>query len=233
MTTSGTSTFNLDFAEIAEEAFERAGLELRSGYDMKSARRSLNLLCAEWANLGLNLWTVASGSIVLTPGQAVYTSADGVPSEMVDLIEHVIRTNTSGQNTDITMNRISVSDYANIPTKSVQGRPLQIYVNRQISPTLTVWPVPDSSTTYTLVYWYLRRIQDTGTSAANTADIPYRFLPALIAGLAYYIALKNPEAADRIQMLKGFYEEQFQLAASEDRDRAPDRFIPFIGYGGY
>ena len=233
MTTSGTSTFNLDFAEIAEEAFERAGLELRSGYDMKSARRSLNLLCAEWANLGLNLWTVASGSIVLTPGQAVYTAADGVPSEMVDLIEHVIRTNTSGQNTDITMNRISVSDYANIPTKNVQGRPLQIYVNRQISPTLTVWPVPDSSTTYTLVYWYLRRIQDTGASAANTADIPYRFLPALIAGLAYYIALKNPEAADRIQMLKGFYEEQFQLAASEDRDRAPDRFIPFIGYGGY
>lgn len=233
MTTSGTSTFNLDFAEIAEEAFERAGLELRSGYDMKSARRSLNLLCAEWANLGLNLWTVASGSIVLTPGQATYTSADGVPSEMVDLIEHVIRTNNSGQNTDITMNRISVSDYANIPTKNVQGRPLQIYVNRQISPTLTVWPVPDSSTTYTLVYWYLRRIQDTGASAANTADIPYRFLPALISGLAYYIALKNPEAADRIQMLKGFYEEQFQLAASEDRDRAPDRFIPFIGYGGY
>lgn len=233
MTTSGTSTFNLDFAEIAEEAFERAGLELRSGYDMRSARRSLNLLCAEWANLGLNLWTVASGSIVLTPGQAVYTSADGVPSEMVDLIEHVIRTNNAGQNTDITMNRISVSDYANIPTKTVQGRPLQIYVNRQISPTLTVWPVPDSSTTYTLVYWYLRRIQDTGASAANTADIPYRFLPALISGLAYYIALKNPEAADRIQMLKGFYEEQFQLAASEDRDRAPDRFIPFIGYGGY
>lgn len=233
MTTSGTSTFNLDFAEIAEEAFERAGLELRSGYDMRSARRSLNLLCAEWANLGLNLWTVASGSIVLTPGQYVYTSADGVPSEMVDLIEHVIRTNNAGQNTDITMNRISVSDYANIPTKTVQGRPLQIYVNRQISPTLTVWPVPDSSTTYTLVYWYLRRIQDTGASAANTADIPYRFLPALISGLAYYIALKNPEAADRIQMLKGFYEEQFQLAASEDRDRAPDRFIPFIGYGGY
>jgi len=233
MTTSGTSTFNLDFAEIAEEAFERAGLELRSGYDMKSARRSLNLLCAEWANLGLNLWTVASGSIVLTPGQAVYTAADGVPSEMVDLIEHVIRTNNAGQNTDITMNRISVSDYSNIPTKTVQGRPLQIYVNRQISPTLTVWPVPDSSTTYTLVYWYLRRIQDTGASAANTADIPYRFLPALIAGLAYYIALKNPEAADRIQMLKGFYEEQFQLAASEDRDRAPDRFIPYIGYGGY
>jgi len=233
MTTSGTSTFNLDFAEIAEEAFERAGLELRSGYDMKSARRSLNLLCAEWANLGLNLWTVASGSIVLTPGQAVYTSADGVPTEMVDLIEHVLRTNNAGQNTDITMNRISVSDYANIPTKTVQGRPLQIYVNRQISPTLTVWPVPDSSTTYTLVYWYLRRIQDTGASAANTADIPYRFLPALIAGLAYYVALKNPEAADRIQMLKGFYEEQFQLAASEDRDRAPDRFIPYIGYGGY
>lgn len=233
MATSGTSTFNLDFAEIAEEAFERAGLELRSGYDMRTARRSLNLISAEWSNLGLNLWTVATGTITLNPGQGTYTVSDGIPADMIDMIEHVIRTNTSGTNSDISMNRISVSDYANIPAKSVTGRPLQIYVNRQVSPEITVWPVPDSSTTYTLVYWYLRRIQDTGASAANTADIPYRFLPALISGLAYYIALKNPEAADRIQMLKGFYEEQFQLAASEDRDRAPDRFIPFIGYGGY
>lgn len=233
MTTSGTATFNLDFAEIAEEAFERAGLELRSGYDMKTARRSLNLLSAEWANMGLNLWTIATGTITLVPGQSTYTIADGVPADMIDMIEHVIRTNNSGINTDITMQRISVSDYAAIPTKSTQGRPLQIYVNRQIQPTVTVWPVPDSSTTYTLVYWYLRRIQDTGNSAANTADIPVRFLPALIAGLAYYIALKNPEAADRIQLLKGLYEEQFTLAASEDRDRAPDRFLPYVGFGGY
>lgn len=233
MTTSGTATFNLDIAEIVEEAFERAGLELRSGYDMKTARRSLNLLCAEWSNMGLNLWTIATGTITLVPGQATYTVANGVPADMIDMIEHVIRTNNSGQNTDITMQRISVSDYAAIPTKSTQGRPLQIYVNRQISPTVTVWPVPDSSTTYTLVYWYLRRIQDTGASAANNADIPVRFLPALVSGLAYYIALKNPEAADRIQLLKGLYEEQFTLAASEDRDRAPDRFLPYVGFGGY
>jgi hypothetical protein len=229
MTTSGTATFNLDIAEIAEEAFERAGLELRSGYDMKTARRSLNLMAAEWSNLGLNLWTVATGSISLVPGTTTYN----LPADTIDVIEHVIRTNNSGQNTDITMQRISVSDYAAIPTKSTQGRPLQIYVNRQIQPTVTVWPVPDSSTPYTLVYWYLRRIEDTGASAANTADIPVRFLPALVAGLAYYIALKNPEASDRIQMLKGLYEEQFQLAASEDRDRAPDRFLPYVGFGGY
>jgi hypothetical protein len=233
MATSGTSVFNLDFAEIAEEAFERAGLELRSGYDMRTARRSLNLICAEWANLGLNLWTIGTGTITLTPGQGTYTTSDGVPADMIDMIEHVVRTNNSGVNTDISLNRISVSDYANIPTKATQGRPLQIYVNRQIQPTITLWPVPDSSTPYTLVYWYLRRIQDTGASAANNADIPVRFLPALIAGLAYQIALKRPEASDRIQMLKSIYEEQFQVAATEDRDRAPDRFIPFISYGNY
>lgn len=229
MTTSGTATFNLDFAEIAEEAFERAGLELRSGYDMKTARRSLNLMSAEWSNMGLNLWTVATGSISLVPGTATYN----LPADTIDVIEHVIRTNNSGQNTDLTMQRISVSDYAAIPTKSTQGRPIQIYVNRQIQPTVTVWPVPDSSTPYTLVYWYLRRMEDTGSSAANTADIPVRFLPALVSGLAYYIALKNPDAADRIQLLKGLYEEQFALAASEDRDRAPDRFLPYVGFGGY
>ena len=229
MTTSGTATFNLDFAEIAEEAFERAGLELRSGYDMKTARRSLNLMSAEWSNMGLNLWTVATGSISLVSGTGTYN----LPADTIDVIEHVIRTNNSGQNTDLTMQRISVSDYAAIPTKSTQGRPIQIYVNRQIQPTVTVWPVPDSSTPYTLVYWYLRRMEDTGASAANTADIPVRFLPALVSGLAYYIALKNPDAADRIQLLKGLYEEQFSLAASEDRDRAPDRFLPYVGFGGY
>lgn len=233
MTTSGTAVFNLDFAEIAEEAFERAGLELRSGYDMRTARRSLNLLSAEWSNLGLNLWTIATGTITLTPGKGTYTVSDGIPADMIDMIEHVVRTNNSGVNTDISLNRISVSDYANIPTKSSQGRPLQIYVNRQVSPEITLWPIPDSSTTYTLVYWYLRRMEDTGTSAGNTADIPVRFLPALIAGLAYQIALKRPEATERIEMLKGIYEDQFRIAATEDRDRAPDRFIPFVGYGGY
>jgi hypothetical protein len=229
MTTSGTATFNLDIAEIAEEAYERAGLELRSGYDMRTARRSLNLISAEWSNLGLNLWTIATDSVALTPGTQTYP----LPADTIDVIEHVIRTNNGGLNTDINLQRISVSDYAAIPVKNVTGRPIQIYVNRQISPTMTLWPIPDSSQPYTLVYWYMRRIQDTGTSAANTADIPVRFLPALVSGLAYYIALKNPEASDRVQMLKSIYEEQFQLAASEDRDRAPDRFLPFMGFGGY
>jgi hypothetical protein len=229
MTTSGTATFNLDIAEIAEEAYERAGLELRSGYDMRTARRSLNLMAAEWSNLGLNLWTIATDSVVLTPGTQTYS----LPADTIDVIEHVIRTQSGNLNTDINLQRISVSDYAAIPVKDVTGRPIQIYVNRQISPTMTLWPIPDSSQPYTLVYWYLRRIQDTGTSAANTADIPVRFLPALVSGLAYYIALKNPEASDRVQMLKSIYEEQFQLAASEDRDRAPDRFLPFMGFGGY
>jgi hypothetical protein len=229
MTTSGTATFNLDIAEIAEEAYERAGLELRSGYDMRTARRSLNLISAEWSNLGLNLWTIATDSVALTPGTQTYP----LPADTIDVIEHVIRTNNGGLNTDINLQRISVSDYAAIPVKNVTGRPIQIYVNRQINPTMTLWPIPDSSQPYTLVYWYMRRIQDTGTSAANTADIPVRFLPALVSGLAYYIALKNPEASDRVQMLKSIYEEQFQLAASEDRDRAPDRFLPFMGFGGY
>lgn len=229
MTTSGTATFNLDFSEIAEEAFERAGLELRSGYDMKTARRSLNLISAEWSNLGMNLWTVATGTISLVPGTATYN----LPADTIDVIEHVIRTTSGSLNTDIAMQRISVADYSTIPTKDSTGRPLQIYVNRQIQPTVTVWPVPDSSQPYTLVYWYLRRMEDTGTNAANTADIPVRFLPALIAGLAYHIALKHPQVSDRIQMLKAMYDEQLALAASEDRDRAPDRFIPYVGFGGY
>lgn len=230
MTTSGTATFNPSITEIMEEAYERAGLELRSGYDIRTARRSLNILAAEWSNRGLNLWTIEQGSQVLTPGTATYT----LPTDTIDLIEHVCRTTTAGTNTDLTLARISVSDYAAIPTKQTQGRPVQIYVNRQITPQFTVWPTPDSSIQYTVVYWRLKRIQD-ATSAANpsgdnTFDIPSRFIPAIIAGLAYYIALKKPDAADRISMLKQIYEEQFQLAADEDRDRASDRFLPFMGY---
>ena len=230
MTTSGTAAFNPSITEIMEEAYERAGLELRSGYDIKTARRSLNILAAEWSNRGLNLWTIEQGTQTLTPGTATYT----LPSDTIDLIEHVCRTTVNGSPTDLTMSRISVSDYSAIPTKGTQGRPVQIYVNRQATPQFTVWPVPDSSTTYTVVYWRLRRIQD-ATSGANpsgdnTFDIPSRFIPAIIAGLAYYIAMKKPDAADRISMLKQIYEEQFQLAADEDRDRASDRFVPFVGY---
>lgn len=232
MTTSGTTTWSPDLGEVFEEAFERAGLELRSGYDIKTARRSLNFLLTEWANKGLNLWTVKSGTLTLVPGQSVYTTSDGLPSDAIDYIEHVCRTVSGGISTDITLNRISVSTYANIPTKSQTGRPYQIYVNRATTaPSVTVWPVPDSSTTYTLVYWYLKREDDATTPISQTLEIPFRFYNALTAGLAYHIALKKPEAADRVSMLKSLYDEAFQLAADEDRDRASVRFTPFVDYG--
>lgn len=232
MTTSGTTTWAPDLGEVFEEAFERAGLELRSGYDIKTARRSLNFLLTEWANKGLNLWTIRTGTITLVPGQSVYTTADGLPADAIDYIEHVVRTNNAGQPTDITLNRISVSTYATIPTKTQQGRPYQIYVNRATTaPNITLWPVPDSTATYTLVYWYMKRGDDATNPVSQTLEIPFRFYNALTAGLAYHIALKKPEASERVSMLKSLYDEAFQLAADEDRDRASVRFTPFIGYG--
>jgi len=231
MTTSGTTIWNPDIGEIVEEAYERAGLELRSGYDLKTARRSLNFLLTEFANKGLNLWTVASGTLTLVPGQKTYTTSDGLPADAVDYIEHVCRATSGGIPTDISLNRISVSTYANIPTKDQTGRPYQIYVNRATSsPQITLWPVPDSGTTYTLVYWYLRRLDDATNPISQTIQIPFRFYNALTAGLAYHIALKRPEVQDRISMLKDLYDEAFQLASDEDRDRASVRFTPFVGY---
>lgn len=232
MTTSGTTTWAPDVAELAEEAFERAGLELRSGYDLKTARRSLNFLLTEWANKGINLWTVRSGTITLVPGQKTYTTADGLPADAIDYIEHVCRTTSGGQAVDISLNRISVSTYANIPTKDQSGRPYQIYVDRATAaPKITLWPVPDSSNTYTLAYWYLKREDDATNPVTQTIEIPFRFYNALVAGLSYHIALKKPEAADRVSMLKDLYDEAFQLAADEDRDRASVRFTPFTDYG--
>jgi len=232
MATSGTTTWNPDIGELTEEAYERAGLELRSGYDLRTARRSLNFLLAEWANKGLNLWTVQSGTITLVAGQSVYTSADDLPTDAVDYIEFVCRTSSAGQNTDISLSRISVSTYATIPNKSQSGRPYQIYVNRATAaPTLTLWPVPDTSTTYTLAYWYMKRMDDATNPASQTLEIPFRFYNALVSGLAYHISLKRPEAQERISMLKDLYDEAFQLAADEDRDRASVRFVPFIGHG--
>lgn len=230
MTTSGTATFDLDLTELVEEAFERAGGEMRSGYDLRTARRSLNLMFADWANRGINLWTVASGSITLSTGVATYN----LPDDTVDLLEHVIRTNPGNASTqaDLTITRISVSTYASIPNKLTQARPIQIYINRQApTPTVTVWPTPDPSTTYTLVYWRLRRLQDAG-NGSNTMDVPFRFLPAMVAGLAYYLAMKIPSGAERLPILKAQYEEAWQLAAEEDREKAAVRFVPrqmFIG----
>ena len=231
MATSGTTTWTPDIAELAEEAFERAGIELRSGYDLKTARRSLNFLLTEWANKGINLWTVKSGTLTLVAGQKTYTTADGLPADAIDYIEHVCRTTSGGQAVDISLNRISVSTYANIPTKDQSGRPYQIYVDRATAaPKVTLWPVPDSSTTYTLAYWYLKREDDATNPVSQTIEIPFRFYNALVAGLSYHIALKKPEASDRISMLKDLYDEAFQLAADEDRDRSSVRFVPFTDY---
>jgi hypothetical protein len=224
MTTSGTTAFNLDFTELAEEAWERAGREMRSGYDLRTARRSMNLLTIEFANRGINLWTVESGSQVLTPGVATYN----LPADTIDIIEHVIRTNAGNATlqSDLTISRISVSTYASIPAKLTQGRPIQIFVERlRNQPTITLWPVPDSSVQYTLFYYRLRRIQDAGTGV-NTPDAPFRFLPSIAAGLAYHIAMKTPDLAGRVQMLKAEYDEQFNLAAGEDREKASVRFVP-------
>lgn len=300
MTTSGNSNFNLNLNDIVEEAFERAGGELRTGYELRTARRSLNLLFADWANRGINLWTVEQGSIILTPGQISYA----LPTDTVDLLEHVIRTqaNVSATQADLTITRISVSTYASIPNKLQQARPIQIYVNRQTGasnlftgtlngtitatdtsitltsvvglaaqgfikidseiiyytyitgnvlsncfrgqanttaaphttgaaiyvtnlPNVSVWPAPDSSQQYTLVYWRLRRIQDASNGLIDF-DIPFRFLPCLVAGLSYYIALKIPEGRDRLVDLKLMYDEAWEFAAGEDREKAADRLVP-------
>ena len=229
MTTSGTSAFDLDLSEIVEEAFERCGSEMRTGYDLKTARRSLNLLFADWANRGVNMWTFEQGQQVLTPGVATYP----LPADTVDLIEHVVRTGAGNQATqaDLTITRISVSTYATIPTKLSQGRPIQIWIERLDTPRFTVWPVPDNSQTYTLVYWRLRRIQDAG-NGVNTMDMPFRFIPAMIAGLAYYLSLKIPGAMDRMMALKQQYDEAWELASTEDREKAAVRFVPRRQYLG-
>jgi hypothetical protein len=221
MATTGTTAFNLDFSEIAEEAFERAGRELRTGYDLKTARRSMNLLTIEWQNRGLNLWTIDSGEITLTRGTESYA----LPADTVDLIEQGIRTSEGTLQTDLHMPRISVSTYSSIPNKLALGRPTQIYVDRQRdNPVAYLYPTPDKDT-YTMYYWRMRRIQDAG-NGVETADINFRFLPCLVAGLAYYIAMKLPESAERLPMLKADYEEQYRMAAEEDREKASVRFAP-------
>lgn len=308
MTTSGAAAFNLDLTEIVEEAFERCGAELRSGYDLKTARRSLNLMFADWANRGINMWTIEAGLINLVQGQSTYP----LPLDTVDLLEHVIRTggNVAATQADLTITRISVSTYATIPNKIQQARPIQILINRmdgqtyasgafltasinasdvqltlssvvglpaygfvQIGaevvfysyisgntlyncfraqanttaashatganvtvaqyPSFTVWPVPDNAQQYQLAYWRLRRNQDAG-GGINTMDVPFRFIPAMVAGLAYHLALKIPNADMRLPILKAQYDEAWQLASEEDREKAAVRFVPremYLGSG--
>jgi hypothetical protein len=300
MAVSGTTAFNLDFTEIAEEAWERAGREMRSVYDLRSARRSFNLMTIEWQNKGINMWTIDEGYINLIQGQATYD----LPADTIDLLEHVIRTGQGSVSTqsDLTITRISVSTYATIPNKLQQARPIQMWFQRldgsttaaittlsatitstdttitvvsaanlasagfiligsetiyygyttgnilyncvraqngttaaahtagdsvytQNLPCVTVWPTPDNSQTYTLVYWRMRRIDDAG-GGVNTMDVPFRFLSCLVAGLAYYLALKVPNAMVRLDVLKAQYDEAWELASTEDREKAAVRFVP-------
>ena len=314
MTTSGLTSFNLDLNDMVEEAFERAGSELRTGYDLKTARRSLNLLFADWANRGINMWTFEQNTITLVTGQPTYA----LPDDTVDLLDHVIRTNANVTNNqaDLTITRISMPTYATIPNKLIQARPIQVWVQRltgnsnalvgtvqatttttattipvtslvgiptagfiqigteligfnETTPadgatpayllnctrgqdgttpfahvtgaamslvqknSITVWPTPNAGTTYQFVYWRMRRIQDAG-SGTKTMDVPFRFVPCLAAGLAYYIALKVPEGLQRLDVLKQQYDEAWERAAGEDQEKASVRFVPrqmFIGSG--
>ncbi len=225
MATSGTTAFNMDFTEIAEEAWERAGREMRSGYDLRTARRSMNLMTIEWQNRGINMWTIDSGTINLVKGTSQYV----LPADTIDLMEHQIRTNSGNSSTqsDLTISRISVSTYASIPNKLSEGRPIQLYVERlRDAPKVNVWPVPDNNN-YVLYYWRMRRIEDAG-SGVQTADMNFRFFPCLVAGLAYHISMKVPELVDRVPMLKAVYDEQFEMAAGEDREKTAARFVPRI-----
>ena len=219
MSTSGSKDFELDVADYIEEAFERCGLEVRTGYDLKTAKRSLNLLLADWANRGLNQWTIKQRSLTLVANDGEYN----LSADVIDVLSVVVR--VSG--TDYSLERLSRDDYLTIPTKTTTGRPNQFFLDRQLTPNLKLWPVPDSSTTYTVYYDALTRMDDADTFT-NTMDLPFRFYPCLAAGLAYYIALKkNPQ---RVQMLKAVYEEEFQRAAEEDRDRASFNVVPKYSY---
>ena len=234
--TTDTQAFNLDLNNLVEEAFERCGQELRSGYDMRTARRSLNLLTMEWANRGINMWTVEQGQITLAYTSPTPTITYDLPVDTVDLLDHVIRTGTYQNQTDITISRISESTYATIPNKNAVGRPIQVWIQRrsgatnsagvEVPPRIHVWPTPDNSQTYTFVYWRLRRIQDAG-NGINGQDIPFRFMPCMVAGLAFQLSMKLPNIdPTRIAMLKAEYNEQWDLASSEDREKAPVRYVP-------
>jgi hypothetical protein len=224
MATSGSTDFELDVADYIEEAFERCGQEVRTGYDLKTAKRSLNLLFADWANRGLNRWTIEQTTTTLSAGTLEYT----LGSDTIDILSAVIRTGSGTTQNDTQISRISRDVYLNIPNKNTQARPNQWYVDRQVIPKIRLYPTPD--TTYTLVYDRLTRIEDADTFV-NTTDIPFRFYPCLSAGLAYYIAIKR--APDRVPLLKQLYEEEFNRAAFEDVDRANLSLTPRRDFYGF
>ena len=218
MATSGSRDFELDVADIIEEAYERCGIEVRTGYDAKTARRSLNLMFAEWANRGLNLWTIQQATLTLTKGQAQET----LTPDVVDLLEVVLRRD----GTDFELSRVSRGEYLTIPNKTTEARPSQYYFDRKINPVINIWATPENSTDQ-IVYYYVRRIEDADT-LTNTTDMPFRFYPCMVAGLAYYLAMKR--SPERIQLLKSVYEEEFQRASDEDEDRTPLKLQPSIQY---
>ena len=220
-----------DIPDIFEEAYQRAGLELRTGNDLRNARRSFNILTMEWQNRGLNLWTIEAGTQALTAGTATYT----LPADTVDVIEHQIRTGTGTNQVDTNLTRVSVSTYSQQSSKNSTGKPTQIFIQRLAgSTTVTFWPVPDSADTYTLSYFRIAGIDgiSSGIDGTTTSFVPPRFVPCLVAGLAYYIAMKRPEVANRVVPLKQEYEFQFELAAGEDTESASARFVPYDTFYG-
>ena len=223
MATSGTKSFEPDVAIYIEEAFERCGLELRTGYDLQSATRSMNLLLAEWANRGLNQWTISQKTISMVKDTATYTIDSTNPTATIDVVDVFIRETLQGTTTDVPLSRLSRAEYANISTKSSTGKPNQYFVDKQLSPTVTVWPAPDKNSTYVVHLNVLSRMDDADVGA-NTMDMPYRFYPCLAAGLAYYISLKK--APERTPMLKQLYEEEFLRAMNQDEERASFRVSP-------
>ena len=218
MTTSGSKDFELDVAEYIEEAFERCGLEVRTGYDLKTAKRSMNLMLAEWANRGLNQWTIKQRTVTLTQGDGDYD----LGTDVIDILSVVVRRS----NTDYALDRISRDSFLSIPNKTTQGRPSQFFLDRQVTPNLKVWPVPENSTD--VIYYDALTRMDDADAQTNTLDMPFRFYPCLAAGLAYYISMKR--APQRIQLLKAVYEEEFERAMAEDRDRASFNVVPQYEY---
>ncbi len=220
MAVSGSTNFELDVADYIEEAFERCGLEVRNGYDLKTAKRSMNLMFAEWANRGLNQWTIEQRTQVVTQGTAAYSMG----TDVIDVLSMVVRQGSGTSQADINMSRISRDAFLSIPNKNTQARPSQFFIDRQITPEINVWPTPSNSTD-TLVFDVLTRLDD-ADKTTNTVFVPFRFYPCLAAGLAYYLAIKK--APDKVTMLKSFYEEELARALSEDRDRASFNISPSL-----
>ena len=223
MAVSGSKDFEPDVAEYVEEAFERCGLELRTGYDLRTARRSMNLMLAEWANRGLNQWTIQQNSISMVKDQTVYNIDSTNGTAAIDVLDVFVRETIQGTATDIPLSRMSRAEYSHLATKSTTGKPNQFFIDKQITPTITVWPAPDKNTTYTVYCNTLTRMDD-ADAGANTLQMPFRFDPCMVAGLAYYLALKK--APEKVQLLKGLYEEEFTRALSQDEERASFRVSP-------